>query len=660
MRAWCIGNLAFLSIRYSKKDKMGKKDGDSKRKRKRAIFDSDSEDDESGGDLDDELLSLTKRAKQQKDVSAKPEPSKASAASDSDMDSSEGSDDEWTMDSENSKGKLIKGKANKKLGKKRTSSDSSEMESGETSSGELSSSSSSSSDEEEERYSDGWDDHLLGDEADRLMLAKMTEKEREQEIFNRVEKREALKTRFDIERKLRQAKKKEKKRKKEEEKANLYKGGGIALRKKERKKIVEEKKVKALDDLKAKRSEKKEKKEAYEQKEPLKTSEVFTDDEDDDDQDDSKSSGDDDSYAGSDDEQGYSEPVKVSAIDDLERVRLSRHKMEKWVHMPYFADAIIGCFVRIGIGSHEGRPVYRVAEIRGVCETAKVYSLGTTKTNKGLKLRHGPQERVFRLEFVSNQRITETEFQRWKEEVMICDEHSIPLPTLDDIGRKESDIKNAINYMYNEEDIEKIVSEKKKFRKSPFNYAIQKNQLSRTKEIAEQTGDHETADKIRLELESLEERAQILDKQRTKGLSAISYINERNRKRNIIEAEKAAAAKVSATMDDESATPPPPEDINSQGTETPKITRTMEQLTPAQGALDTPCNTTETPMADAKTTHSEDLFSAHNFDITINLNFPLPETRATTIVTQTPNIDRDGTPRRSLNLEDYKKRKGLI
>ena len=31
--------------------------------------------------------------------------------------------------------------------------------------------------------------------------------------------------------------------------------------------------------------------------------------------------------------------------------------------------------------------------------------------------RHGNQERVFRLEFVSNQRFTETEFIRWREEV---------------------------------------------------------------------------------------------------------------------------------------------------------------------------------------------------------------------------------------------------
>ena len=33
----------------------------------------------------------------------------------------------------------------------------------------------------------------------------------------------------------------------------------------------------------------------------------------------------------------------------------------RWVHMPFFADTITGCFVRIGIGAHEGRMVYRVS-----------------------------------------------------------------------------------------------------------------------------------------------------------------------------------------------------------------------------------------------------------------------------------------------------------
>lgn len=46
-----------------------------------------------------------------------------------------------------------------------------------------------------EQFYDGLDENLMGDEDDRKKLAQMTEKEREQEIFNRLEKREVLKTR---------------------------------------------------------------------------------------------------------------------------------------------------------------------------------------------------------------------------------------------------------------------------------------------------------------------------------------------------------------------------------------------------------------------------------------------------------------------------------
>lgn len=103
----------------------------------------------------------------------------------------------------------------------------------------------------------------------------------------------------------------------------------------------------------------------------------------------------------------------------------SRFKMEKFVHLPCFTRVAQGCFVRIAIGNNNDKAVYRVrtendyhilkhelynggcilqvAEIIDVCETAKVYQLGNTRTNKGLKLRHGAQDRVFRLEFISNQ-----------------------------------------------------------------------------------------------------------------------------------------------------------------------------------------------------------------------------------------------------------------
>ena len=52
--------------------------------------------------------------------------------------------------------------------------------------------------------------------------------------------------------------------------------------------------------------------------------------------------------------------------------------------------------------------VYRVAEIRDICETAKVYNVMNARTNIGLKIRFGKEERVFRAQFVSNKPITDS------------------------------------------------------------------------------------------------------------------------------------------------------------------------------------------------------------------------------------------------------------
>jgi RNA polymerase-associated protein RTF1 len=50
----------------------------------------------------------------------------------------------------------------------------------------------------QEEFNDGYDENLMGDEEDQARLAQMTEKEREQEIFKRIEQREVMKTRYEL------------------------------------------------------------------------------------------------------------------------------------------------------------------------------------------------------------------------------------------------------------------------------------------------------------------------------------------------------------------------------------------------------------------------------------------------------------------------------
>lgn len=80
--------------------------------------------------------------------------------------------------------------------------------SGSESSSSISASSSESSSESE--FDDGYDENLMGDEEDRKRLSRLSEKERETEIFKRIEQRDIMRTRWEIERKLKLARRSEK------------------------------------------------------------------------------------------------------------------------------------------------------------------------------------------------------------------------------------------------------------------------------------------------------------------------------------------------------------------------------------------------------------------------------------------------------------------
>uniref|UniRef100_UPI0037E8B472 RNA polymerase-associated protein RTF1 homolog n=1 Tax=Semicossyphus pulcher TaxID=241346 RepID=UPI0037E8B472 len=672
-----------------------------KKRKGRVVIDSDSEDSASDDNLDQELLSLAKRKRV--DSGEQEEPvSKPAASTDSETSDS---DDEWTVGGTKGKKKVKPGKgsekknATKKKVNKATASGSSDGDSsaessapeeGEVSDSESNSSSSSSDSDssEDEVFRDGYDDDLMGDAEDRARLEQMTEKEREQELFNRIEKREVLKRRFEIKKKLKTAKKKEKeeKKKKQEEEQEKRKLSQVQdtqvvmSHNKERRSKRDEKldkKSQAMEELKAEREKKKNKTaELLAKRQPLKTSEVYSDDEEEEEEDDDKSSVKSDRSSRSssyDDDEKEETPPKsqpVSLPDELNRIRLSRHKLERWCHMPFFAKTVTGCFVRIGIGNNSSKPVYRVAEIVDVVETAKVYQLGTTRTNKGLQLRHGGDTRVFRLEFVSNQEFTENEFMKWKEAML---DAAMQVPTLDEITKKEQSIKEALNYKFNDKDIEDIVKEKDRFRKAPPNYAMKKTQLLKDKAMAEESGDGDKVKVIQDELNELEERAEALDRQRTKNISAISYINQRNRSWNIVESEKALVA----------------EGQNSKNQQMDPFTRRQCKPTMVSNARDPSvhaailahlnqkygsgssdpsggdknklgqANMKDKDVPKPTTDLSEDLFKVHDFDVKIDLQVPNAEAKSLSVSSNALPV-KDGAPRRSLNLEDYKKRRGLI
>lgn len=96
---------------------------------------------------------------------------------------------------------------------------------------------------------------------------------------------------------------------------------------------------------------------------------------------------------------------------------------------------------------------------------------------------------------------------------------------------------------------------------------------------------------------------------------------------------------------------PSAEDEGANPSQEPEADDSILNIIPASNSSET--------TAESKTT-TDDLFSAHDFDIKIDLEVPLPSAPVSVTVTAQSGGNREPGPRRSLNLQDYKKKRGLI
>ncbi|KAI6236660.1 hypothetical protein M3Y95_00181200 [Aphelenchoides besseyi] len=230
--------------------------------------------------------------------------------------------------------------------------------------------------------------------------------------------------------------------------------------------------------------------------------------------------------------------VEVHDLSDLNKCKISRTELARFVHLPFFQKLAIGCFVRVGIGANNGKPVYRMAEIVDVVETAKVYSVENTRTNKGFKLKYGKDQRVYRLEFVSNSDFLPSEHVHWLQTMRSS---STKLPTMEEVERKQKEIAYFNNYQLASSDIDFMIKEKQRFQKTPTNFAIEKSRLMKEKADAEEQGNLARVKEIQQEIDDLDFRADEAERTRNSKLSAVTWINQKRRvemKQNFLDPKK--------------------------------------------------------------------------------------------------------------------------
>merc|ERR1719193_1122379 len=233
----------------------------------------------------------------------------------------------------------------------------------------------------------------------------------------------------------------------------------------------------------------------------------------------------------------------------------------------------------------------------------------------------------------------------------------LPLPTLKEVEKKQKAIKEAQAFKFNDDSISKMVEEKEKFRKNPINYAMRKTRLQKMLEMAQTNGESDKADELKSQLDELEERAAELDRQRTKNISSVTYINERNRTNNIKVVENAMVKEFriqkmqAADPFMRKNTAPTMVTMAKDGdgkvmkdhlfqfleerysADKPKWVREKEAAKAAASAaaanatasLDSPVKSLDGPRVNSTGgggSRNEDLFSCHDFDVNIDLNVP--------------------------------------
>jgi RNA polymerase-associated protein RTF1 len=185
-----------------------------------------------------------------------------------------------------------------------------------------------------------------------------------------------------------------------------------------------------------------------------------------------------DSGSGSDDED--ESPADLEAVS---KIRLSRHKLEHWCHETWFDELAEGCFVRIGIGQNKetGAHVYKCAMIVGVVD-GSAHEFGKTRTRKKLVLKHGADEKPFRMCTVSNSAFTKGEFELWRAAM---EESQTRVMGLKEAEAKFAEIEKSKYRERGYHDVAQILAQKRKAGSIAGNSGMRKQQLDHEIDVLE-------------------------------------------------------------------------------------------------------------------------------------------------------------------------------
>lgn len=232
----------------------------------------------------------------------------------------------------------------------------------------------------------------------------------------------------------------------------------------------------------------------------------------------------------SDDERDKTVP-DIPTYEDVRSITIRRSKLAKWFMEPFFEELIVGCFVRVGIGTKDGKNIYRLCVVQNVdaSDPNKKYDLENKTTYKYLNCVWGNDRSAARWQMarVSDSPATFEEFNEWSREV---NRSGGRMPCRNEILEKQGAIDKINTFVYSAETVKQMLQEKKSVSARPMNIAAEKEKLRRELEIAEYKQDRAEVERIKTRLQELEAARKNKDLD-AKALK-LAEMNRKNRAEN--------------------------------------------------------------------------------------------------------------------------------
>ncbi|KAK6917515.1 Plus-3 domain [Dillenia turbinata] len=222
----------------------------------------------------------------------------------------------------------------------------------------------------------------------------------------------------------------------------------------------------------------------------------------------------------------------VPNYDDIKEITIRRSKVAKWFMEPFFEELIVGCFVRVGIGtSKSGKSIYRLCIVRNVdaSDPDRQYKLENKITHKYLNCVWGSESSAARWQMarISDSPPEKEEFDQWLKEV---ERSSGRMPSKQDVKEKKEAIEKINTFVYSAATVKQMLQEKKSASARPLNIAAEKDRLRREMELAESRQDMAEVERIKARLLELEASRQA-EKKDAKAIR-LAEMNRRNRVEN--------------------------------------------------------------------------------------------------------------------------------